>query len=258
MTRFECVGFSMYTCAKIKMSFTWKIVFFLPNSASIVSRSHEHLAKRKRIGWSNGFNSWTNWTMYGVISRSLCKICVTNVFEIFNCSIQMFNCWERRTLSATEAIFSGVCTVFGSSRFGLSMMVAVSFSFFFFFSKNNEHTVLTVLLFFQNPYTIFAHILQHYHDFQSNVAILPSVVQAYTQPFSFSGRIKQIIRQIIHDLRVTIQISTCWKKKRQMADPMKTTCDYIHTASAWCLYTRLTELLLSQSPALSCLLYIHT
>lgn len=32
-------------------------------------------------------------------------------------------------------------------------------------------------------FAIFSHILQHYHDFQSNVAIFPSVVQAYTQPY---------------------------------------------------------------------------
>ena len=30
------------------------------------------------------------------------------------------------------------------------------------FSQDNEHTEQTILLFFQNPYEIFAHILQHY------------------------------------------------------------------------------------------------
>ena len=53
-------------------------------------------------------------------------------------------------------------------------------SFFHFFSQDTEHTELTVLLFYQNPYAIFAHILQHCHDFQNNVAIFPSFVQAYT------------------------------------------------------------------------------
>ena len=42
----------------------------------------------------------------------------------------------------------------------------------------------------------------------------PSVVQAYTQPYSFGGRIKLIICQIRHELCVTIHdISTSWKKK---------------------------------------------
>ena len=42
---------------------------------------------------------------------------------------------------------------------------------------------------------------------------LPSVVQAYTQPYSFGGRIKLIICQIRHELNVIIhEISTSWKK----------------------------------------------
>ena len=64
--------------------------------------------------------------------------------------------------------------------------------------------MLTVLFFFQSPYAIFAHILQHYHDFQSNVKIFPSVSQAYTQPYSFDGSIKQIIFQIGYELSVVI------------------------------------------------------
>ena len=49
-------------------------------------------------------------------------------------------------------------------------------SFFYFFLQDNGHTKLTVFLFFENPYAIFAHILKHYHDFQSNVAIFSSLV----------------------------------------------------------------------------------
>ena len=42
---------------------------------------------------------------------------------------------------------------------------------------------------------------------------LPSVVQAYTPPYSFGGRIKLIICQIRHELSVIIhEISTSWKK----------------------------------------------
>ena len=41
---------------------------------------------------------------------------------------------------------------------------------------------------------------------------LPRVVQAYTQPYSFGGRLKLIICQIRHELGVTIhEISTSWK-----------------------------------------------
>ena len=122
----------VYISAKINMSFMWKDDFILPKLASSVSQSQGHLAKRKRIGWSIGFNSWTNWTLYGVLPRSLCKIRLNDVFEIFNC-------WQRRwidvdgashTFSATAAIFSGVHTVFGFANFGLSMRMPISFTFF--------------------------------------------------------------------------------------------------------------------------------
>ena len=47
----------------------------------------------------------------------------------------------------------------------------------------------------------------------SIVGPLPSVVQAYTQPYSFGGRIKLIICQIRHEPSVTIyKICTRWKK----------------------------------------------
>ena len=62
------------------------------------------------------------------------------------------------------------------------------------FSQDNEHSELMVLFFIQKPFTIFAHILQSYHDFQSNVVIFPSIVQTYKQTYSFS--IKLIIYKI--------------------------------------------------------------
>ena len=37
-----------------------------------------------------------------------------------------------------------------------------------------------------------------------SLAIFPSVVQAYTETYSFGGRIKLVICQIGHDLSVTI------------------------------------------------------
>ena len=44
----------VYIPAKIKMSFIWKDIF-LPKSASSVSRSQAHLAKRKRIRYTTIF-----------------------------------------------------------------------------------------------------------------------------------------------------------------------------------------------------------
>ena len=48
-----------------------------------------------------------------------------------------------------------------------------------------------------------------------------SFIQAYTQPYSFGGRIKIIVCQIRHELSVIIhQISTNWKKKTLDGDPI--------------------------------------
>ena len=78
----------------------------------------------------------------------------------------MFN---SRILSATAAIFLDIRTVFG---FFMLWFIDEDANFFHFFLQDNEHTELTMLLFLQNPYAIFAHILQYYRDLQSNVAIL--------------------------------------------------------------------------------------
>ena len=114
VTRFGCVGFSTYTCRfsvpqmrelclftylpRSKWASSEKMIF-LQKSASSVSRSQAHLAKRKHIGLSIGFNSWTNWTFYGVIPRSLCKIRINDISE-------MFNCWERRWIDVDGASLS--------------------------------------------------------------------------------------------------------------------------------------------------------
>ena len=87
-------------------------------------------------------------------------------------------------------------------------------SFFYFYHKMRYLVLeLTVFIFFQNPYAnssnIFSCILQHYHDFLSNVAIFTKVVQAYTQAYSFGGRIKLIICQIRHELSVTYVVTLC-------------------------------------------------
>ena len=43
------------------------------------------------------------------------------------------------------------------------------------------------------PTKIKLSFIRYHHDFQSNVAIFPSVFQAYTQPYSFGEKIKLII-----------------------------------------------------------------
>ena len=106
-------------------------------------------------------------------------------------------CWWRCFVCFCYSSNILGCTQCFSLR-GLVYGWECPFLSFFFFSQDNGHMELTVFIFFQNPYAI----LQHYHDFHSNVAIFPSVVQAYTQPYLLSARIKQIICQT-NELSVT-------------------------------------------------------
>ena len=175
--------------------------FFLPTSVSSVSRSQAHLAKWKRIGWSIGFNSWTNWTSYQGLYTKFVSMTSPNCSVVENDGELML--MALHTYSRVHALilaFPALVYRWGCQFLSIS-------------SQDYEPTELTVLLFFQNPYAIFARILQYYHDFQSNVAIFPNFVQASTQPYSFGGRIKLIICQIRHELSVTIhEISTSFKK----------------------------------------------
>ena len=132
----------VYIPAKIKMRFIWKDDFFLPKSASSVSRLQVYLAKRKRIGWSIGFNSWTNWTLYGVIPRTLCKIRLNDGSEIFNC-------WERRWIDVD--VHKHFLPQQQYSRVN-ALVYRWGCQFHSLFSQDNEHKEPTVLLFFQNPY----------------------------------------------------------------------------------------------------------
>ena len=84
----------------------------------------------------------------------------------------------------SQAVTRFGCVGFSMYACGFSVPQMLQFCLFtyddFFFCQNrhsqdNEHAELTELLFVQNPYAIFAHILQHNHDFQSNVLIFPSV-----------------------------------------------------------------------------------
>ena len=131
----------VYIPDKIKMSFSCtddffvKIAIFCKTIAGPLSEVKRHWM----VNWLKLLNQ------LDVIPKPLYKIRLNNVTE-------MFSCWERRwvdfdvasrPVSATAAIFSDVCTVF---VFGLSVRMPISFTF----SQHNEHTELTVLLFFQN------------------------------------------------------------------------------------------------------------
>ena len=122
----ECDNF-----AKIKMSFIWKDDFFFAKIGIFCKLV-------AGIGWSVGFNSWTNWTLYGVMPRSLCKIRLNDVFE-------MFNCWEQRWINvdgASHTLYSRVqhsSNILGCTHcfwlFTLWWFIDEDASFFHFFHK---------------------------------------------------------------------------------------------------------------------------
>ena len=106
------------------------------------------------------------------------------------------------TLSGTAAIFSDVCIVFGFSRFGLSMRMPASF-FHFFHKITNIRSWRCFS--FSKIRTQFSHTFCNITMiFKVMSQYFPVFGQAYTQPYSFGGRIKLIICQIRHKLRVTL------------------------------------------------------
>ena len=144
---------SVYTTNKLHLK-RW---FFLPKTASSVSRSQAHLAKRKRIGWSIDFKFWTNWTVYGVIPRFLWKIVSmmpTKCSTVKNDGELML--MKLHTHFLRQQQYSWMYALFLAFH-----ALVYRCQFLSLFSQDKEHTELTVLLFFQNPYAIFAHIMQH-------------------------------------------------------------------------------------------------
>ena len=169
----KCDNFGCLHTRQDRNELHLKIWYFLSKSATSA-------AKRKRMEWSIAFNSWTNF--------ELCMASYQGLYAKF-VSMMSPNCWIVENDS--ELMLMTLHTHFLSQQ-QYSRVYALFWAFHalvyqwgcqllsLFFSQDNEHTERTVLLFFQNPYAIFSHILQHCRDFRRNVEIFPSVVQACT------------------------------------------------------------------------------
>ena len=97
------------------------------------------------------------------------------------------------------------CVAFSINACGFSVPQMRQFCLFTYPPRTNELHRKRWLFFFVKIGTFC----------KSIAGPLPSVVQAYTQPYSFVGRIKLIICQIRHKLRVIIhEISTSKKNVR--------------------------------------------
>ena len=175
------------------MSFIWKDDFFSFAKIGIFCKSIAGPLSEAKTDWKVSWLQLLNqlnflWRHTKGFTQNSSQRCLRNV-QLLKTTVNW--CWDgaSHALSATAAIFSGY-TLFLAFH---ALVYRSGCQFLSRFSQDNEHMELTVRHFFQNPYAIFAHILQHYHDLQSNVAIFLSVVQAYAQPYSFGGRIKLII-----------------------------------------------------------------
>ena len=139
-----------------------------------------------RLKWASS----EKMIFYMASYQGLSKIRLDDVSE-------MFNCWERRSIDVDGA----------SHTLSPLQQYSRVYTLFLAFHALVYRWGCQFL-------SLFSHIQQHYHDFQSNVAIFPNIVQAYTQPYSFGGRIKLIICPIRPELNYIIhEIS-----KRYMAD----------------------------------------
>ena len=106
---------------KLKLSFNRKdychyYFFFFAKSTSSCSSSLIHLAKRKWSGWSCSYNSWPNWTLWDVITRSIPKIRRKLVRERWRVYVEGYSC----ALTAIASIYSGVHTARVLSHLGAS------------------------------------------------------------------------------------------------------------------------------------------
>ena len=85
VTRFGCVGFSMYYCGFSAPQMRQFCLFTYPPiskwvSSEKMSRSHTNLAKLKLLWWSISFNSWTNRKFVSMMSPK-CSIVENEMFK---------------------------------------------------------------------------------------------------------------------------------------------------------------------------------
>ena len=217
VTRFGCVGFSMYACEfpvpqmrqfslftyplRSKWASSEKMIFFFAKVGIFCKSIAGPLSEAKTywvVNWLQLLNQLSFvWLWRQGLYAKFVSIMSRKCSIIENDDKLMLRALHPYFLPQKQY---SLCVGFGFSRFGLIDKVA---TFLYFFHKITN---------IRNPYAIFARILQHYDDFQNNVGIFPNVVQAYTQPYSFGGRIKLIICQIRQELSVTIHvISISWK-----------------------------------------------
>ena len=200
------------------MSFIWKDdFFFFAKSASSVNRSQNHLAKLKRIEPVELFSA----SYQGVYAKFVsmmspkCSI-IENDGELLLMALHT-HFLPQQQYSRVYALVLG--------------FHALVYRWWWWWPRwpndQNELHLKRWFFFFLLIADPFSEAkLKHIHNhirwtdrrikligifYKSIAGPLPSVAEAYTQPYSFGGRLKLIICQIWHELSVTIhEISTNW------------------------------------------------
>ena len=153
VARFGCVDFSMYACEfPVPQMRRFCLFTYLPRSkwASSVKMIFSKIGIFCKSITGPLSEAKTHWMLNWLQLLKQLDFVLASYQGLYAKFVLIFNCWERRwidvdgssrTLSVTAAIFWGVRSVFGFSRFGLTMRMPVSLTF----SQDNEHTELTVL-----------------------------------------------------------------------------------------------------------------
>ena len=188
VTRFGCVGFLMYTCVfsvlqvrqfclfthppRSKWASSEKMIFFCQNR-HLLYADHRPAYRSKNALDSQLASTPEPIELFMVTYQDLCakflSIMSPKYAIVENDGELMLMALHKHFLPQRQ--YSRVYTLFLAFQ---ALVHRWGCQFLSLFSQDTEHMELTVLLFFQNPYSIFTHILQHYHDLQSNVAIFPS------------------------------------------------------------------------------------
>ena len=120
----KCNNFACLHTRQDQNELHLKRIFFFAKIGIFCKSIEGPLSESKTHWMSTGFNYWTNWTLYGVISRSLCKIRLRNV-QLLRTTVNW--CWCRFTHTFCHSSkIPGCMYCFWLSR---SMRMPVSFTF---------------------------------------------------------------------------------------------------------------------------------
>lgn len=85
----------MPRCQKLNQTVTrcacTDCTIFRQKCSSLAKWSLALWANKKRIGWSRGFTSWADWTMWAFKTRSLCKIPLRQEIKLLTFGQMIFN-----------------------------------------------------------------------------------------------------------------------------------------------------------------------